>query len=266
MPRWYPSLSFLMQAACFSLAIGLVHAGIVSSRPAMSGQFSSGSHRKGTVGVDLRLTNYVDLVPIGLLAFQSAAPMSLSRVLLLNHMPTIVLTTTYHDLAANIWGLRESTRSSSGCYDLLFRGPGKQRLRLLSILAMAGGSALGGGLLLTTPNLEVPLIVCGMIRLAIGIGCLLLPSKKRSSDQVQSMPGSQQEQSGPSSLNSIVLASNTAHRGPHWELKMERRFSAGSVQEFTDIQGKFDLFKRYTMFWQKYEQRRPLLPTHEKDQ
>ena len=134
MPRWYPSLSFSIQAACFSVVIGLVHTGHVSSRPAMSGQFSSGSHRKGKVGVDLRLTNYDDLAPIGVLAFQSAAPMSISRALGLNQMPTIVLTTTYHDLAANLWGLRESTRTSSCCYDLLFRSPGKQRLRLLSIL------------------------------------------------------------------------------------------------------------------------------------
>ena len=266
MPRWYPFLSFLIQATCFSVAIGLVHTGVVSSRPAFSGQFSSGSHRKGTVGVNLRPTNYDDLAPIGVLAFQSAAPMSISRALGLNHMPTIVLTTTYHDLAANLWGLRESTRSSSGCYDLLFRGPGKQRLRLLSILALAGGSALAGGLLLTTPNLEVPLIVCGTIRLAIGLGCLLSPSKKGSNDQVQSMTGGPTEYSGPSSPDSIVLAPNIAYRDRYRELKIERRFSAAAVQELTDIQGKFDLFKRYVMFCQKYEQGRPLLPTHEKDQ
>lgn len=43
----------------------------------------------------------MDLVPIGLLSFQAAGKVVASRVLGLNSLPTVVLTTLYNDLASD---------------------------------------------------------------------------------------------------------------------------------------------------------------------
>lgn len=44
--------------------------------------------------------NYLDLLPIGLLAFQAAGQVTLSRVLSHSDLPTIVISTLYHDFVA----------------------------------------------------------------------------------------------------------------------------------------------------------------------
>lgn len=44
--------------------------------------------------------NYLDLLPIGLLAFQAAGQVTLSRILSHSDLPTIVISTLYHDFVA----------------------------------------------------------------------------------------------------------------------------------------------------------------------
>jgi len=48
-----------------------------------------------------RSDNYLDLLPIGLLAFEAAGQVCLSRVLSFSDLPTIAISTLYHDQIAD---------------------------------------------------------------------------------------------------------------------------------------------------------------------
>lgn len=50
--------------------------------------------------ISRRADNYLDLLPIGLLAFQAAGQVTLSRMLFHSDLPTIVISTLYHDFVA----------------------------------------------------------------------------------------------------------------------------------------------------------------------
>lgn len=56
--------------------------------------------------------NYLDLLPIGLLAFQASGQVTLSRVLSHSDLPTIVISTLYHDFVAGLLHLPSDLKES----------------------------------------------------------------------------------------------------------------------------------------------------------
>ncbi|KAK5952663.1 hypothetical protein OHC33_006255 [Knufia fluminis] len=115
--RWKLMLSFLIQAICIAVAAVLAQRHIVSNQKISdTSQFSSGNERNPAGA-----PNYLDLLPIALLAFEAAGQVCLSRVLSFADLPTIVISTLYHDhiadslfLSRDIKIAREEAAKSSG--------------------------------------------------------------------------------------------------------------------------------------------------------
>ncbi|RMD40779.1 hypothetical protein DV735_g4322, partial [Chaetothyriales sp. CBS 134920] len=132
--------SFLVQTAMVVIAAVLVSLGLVSSRPFVAGEFSSGSYR----GVLLAGVNYLDLCPIALLAFQSAGQVCLSRVLSVIELPSIVLSTLFHDFTADLYEVREAWRKSSSVQDFITVHWRRQEKRLAALVLFLVGAIVGG--------------------------------------------------------------------------------------------------------------------------
>ncbi|KAM0716556.1 hypothetical protein Q7P37_008001 [Cladosporium fusiforme] len=97
--RWVLAASFAFQMLVTATAATLVTHGRTSESPAKPGEPS-------TLGLGGGVPEYIgfptmDLVAIGLLSFQAAGKVVASRVLGLNPLPTVVLTTLYNDLASD---------------------------------------------------------------------------------------------------------------------------------------------------------------------
>lgn len=135
-------LSFLVQSMLVITAAALVTAGVVSNQPFVIGQFSSGSHTTGEVDKEHR--NYMDLLPIILLAFEAAGQVCLSRVLSLIELPTIVLSTLFHDWTGDLLGTKQLWRQSPSVKDFVFVQGRRQNKRLLAIIALFVGGFVGG--------------------------------------------------------------------------------------------------------------------------
>lgn len=99
--------------------------------------------------------NYIVLLPLGLLSFQSAGQIVMSRMLLYNELPTIVLTSTYCDLMFD---------------PLLFTAPltqnPKRNRRFVSALALVLGAGLGG-FLTRDGDIADPLWIAGGIKILL---------------------------------------------------------------------------------------------------
>jgi uncharacterized membrane protein YoaK (UPF0700 family) len=154
--------SFAIQTLLILIAATLVDLGIVSNRPAVSGSFSSGS-----APIDTR-TNYLDLLPISLLAFQAAGQVCLSRVLEVNELPTIVLSTLYHDFTADLYRVAEAWQASGGSIRGVFcEGQRRQGRRAASVVALFLGGIVGGEMFKSAAGMS------GSLFFAAGIkGCV----------------------------------------------------------------------------------------------
>jgi uncharacterized membrane protein YoaK (UPF0700 family) len=99
--------------------------------------------------------NYIVLLPLGLLSFQSAGQIVMSRMLQYNELPTIVLTSTYCDLMFD---------------PALFTAPltqnPKRNRRFVSALALVLGAGLGG-VLTKNGDISDPLWIAGGIKVAL---------------------------------------------------------------------------------------------------
>lgn len=134
-------ISFVLQTVLIIIAAALVTAGVVSNRPFVAGTFSSGSHLSPSASVQ---TDYRDLIPVAVLAFESAGQVCLSRVLSVIELPTIVLSTLYHDFTADLYCTKDLWRKSASCKDFAFVTCRRQNKRLLSIIALFIGGVVGG--------------------------------------------------------------------------------------------------------------------------
>lgn len=95
--RWVLAASFAFQMLVTVIAAILVTHKRASESPAKPGESSA---LGGGVPEDIGFPT-MDLVAIGLLSFQAAGKVVASRVLGLNSLPTVVLTTLYNDLASD---------------------------------------------------------------------------------------------------------------------------------------------------------------------
>ena len=84
------TLSFLLQAACIVVAVSLVQARKVPS-----------PHGAVTPNDGSSDPFFIELVPLGLLAFQSGGQIVASRALGFSEIPTTVLTSVYCDIASD---------------------------------------------------------------------------------------------------------------------------------------------------------------------
>ncbi|OQE44941.1 hypothetical protein PENCOP_c002G04515 [Penicillium coprophilum] len=80
-------LSFLIQTLLIIVAVALIEADVIP-------------HTSADAALDGGVL-FLELIPIGLLAFQSAGGMTCSRALGYNEIPTVVLTSVYFDIASD---------------------------------------------------------------------------------------------------------------------------------------------------------------------
>ena len=101
--------------------------------------------------------NYIVLLPLGLLSFQSAGQIVMSRMLAYNELPTVVLTSTYCDLMFD---------------PMLFTAPitqnPKRNRRFISAVTLVLGAMLGG-FLTKGGNIEMPLWIAGSTKIVLAI-------------------------------------------------------------------------------------------------
>lgn len=187
--RWVFSLSFLIQTLLITVAATLVTLNLVSDLPFVSGVFSSGSDRgrhaanEPTIRENL---NYLDLCPISLLAFQSAGQVTLSRVLGLIELPTIVLSTLFHDFTADLYGIRKSWQESTSISDFVFTHQRRQEKRLFSIFALFVGGIVGGEMYKSSVGMSGALWLAAGLKL--GVTMMWLCWKKDPSEEQDDGP------------------------------------------------------------------------------
>lgn len=100
--RWTLTFPFLIQAALVSTVATLAQMEIISSASTEGAAFTSGTPKNPG-------DQYLDLLDIGSLAFESAGQVCLSRVL---GVPIIVFTMAYHDLLGDSLSTRKCCRES----------------------------------------------------------------------------------------------------------------------------------------------------------
>ncbi len=158
----------------------LVPLNVVSNLPFISGEFSS-----GTPGQEFGPPNYLDLLPVAVLAFEAAGQVCLSRVLSLIELLTIVLSTLYHDFTADLYGTREAWRKSSSFRDFILVQWRRQEKRLASIVALFVGGLVGGQMYKSVAGMAGALWMAAGLKGAISLTFLIW---KRDALGDQSLP------------------------------------------------------------------------------
>lgn len=162
---------------------------MVSDLPYISGVFSSGSdpqqHSEPSIKENL---DWLDLCPIALLAFQSAGQVALSRVLGLLELPTIVLSTLFHDFTADLYGLRRSWQQSSSLADFIFNRQRRQEKRLFSMIALFVGGVIGGEMYKSAVGMTGALWLAAALKLAVSFSWLLWKKDASEDDSDTSLP------------------------------------------------------------------------------
>jgi Protein of unknown function (DUF1275) len=175
-------VSFVIQTLLIIAAAILVNLGVVSNLPAVSGLFSSGSHKTATLSTT---TTFVDIAPIALLAFEAAGQVCLSRVLGLIELPTIVLSTLYHDFTAGLYGIANTWRKSGSIRTFFLKGQGQQGRRAASITALFLGGIVGGEMFKSNAGMSGSLFFAAGIKGAICVAFALW--KEEVGEDVQSL-------------------------------------------------------------------------------
>lgn len=165
-----------MQTGLIIVAAALVTVGIVSNRPFIVGTFSSGSHRLEDG------TNYTDLIAIIILAFEAAGQVCLSRVLSLIELPTIVLSTLFHDFVGDLYMTRRLWRESTSLWDFLWNKGRRQEKRLLSIIALFLGGVVGGEMYKSKVGMAGALWLASALKGSIVFGFFLWRKQPEKTD------------------------------------------------------------------------------------
>lgn len=134
------SFSFFLQAICVFIAAALVQAKVVPST----------DNENGTV-------SFIELIPLGFLAFQSGGQIVTSRILGFNEVPTTVLTSVYCDIASDPKVLAP------------IGGNVKRNRRFGAVLGILIGGIAGGWLSRSKAGMSTALWIGGAIKLGIAI-------------------------------------------------------------------------------------------------
>ena len=166
--RWIFFISFVIQTLLVVIAALLVSLDEVSNIPFIAGKFSS-----GTAGQEFGPPNYLDLCPIAMLAFEAAGQVCLSRVLSVIELPTIVLSTIYHDFTADLFGTKEAWRKSSSFADFVLVQWKRQEKRFASIVALFIGALVGCEMYKSTAGMSGALWMAAGLKGAISLTFLI---------------------------------------------------------------------------------------------
>jgi hypothetical protein len=172
--------SFFIQTVFIVIAAVLVTLNRVSDRPFQPGTFSSGtdaSHPEARTK-----TNFLDLAPIAFLAFQAAGQVCFSRTLGVFELPTIVLSTLYHDITADLYGMRQVWKSSTGLLDFLWVQYRRQEKRLASVIALFVGAVVGSEMFKSRAGMSGTLWIASGLKFAVA-GMFILWRKDASEEQ-----------------------------------------------------------------------------------
>ncbi|KAL2821487.1 hypothetical protein BJX63DRAFT_218031 [Aspergillus granulosus] len=139
--------SFLFQAALIIIAVALIEADLIPHTEAES---------HALTGARL----FLELIPIALLAFQSAGSITSARALGYNEIPTVVLTSVYFDVASDPKVVRDVT------------GNVKRNRRVGGVVMLLLGAIVGGWLSKSSGGMESALWLSAGLKGVIGIGWL----------------------------------------------------------------------------------------------
>ena len=142
--------SFLLQTLIILGTAGIVQAGVVDG--ALS-----------TIPDDI---DWIQMLPIGLLSFQSSGQIVASRALGLSEIPTVVVTSMLHDIASDRALLGSPRRNI------------KRNRRVLAFFCILVGAVTGGFVAESTGRMQVPLWIAGGIKLCVSCAWILWPRRK----------------------------------------------------------------------------------------
>lgn len=142
--------SFTLQATCCLVSAALTQTGIVPLDAGNEG---------------LARGDYIVLLPLGMLAFQAGGQTVISRVLGYNEIPSVVLTSTYCDLAMD--------------EKLITAAPSEnvKRNRRVASVIMFFAAAVAGGFLTKDGDLTKSLWIAGSIKAVIAVVWMFWKSK-----------------------------------------------------------------------------------------
>jgi uncharacterized membrane protein YoaK (UPF0700 family) len=139
--------SFLFQAALIIIAVALLEADLIPHTEAESRALTGG-----------RL--FLELIPIALLAFQSAGSITSARALGYNEIPTVVLTSVYFDVASDPKLVQDVS------------GNVKRNRRVGGVVMLLLGAIVGGWLSKSSGGMESALWLSAGLKAVIGAGWL----------------------------------------------------------------------------------------------
>jgi hypothetical protein len=134
--------SFFLQSACIIIAAALVQADVVPSP-------------KGVVVESGGDVDFLELVPLAFLAFQSGGQIVTSRILGFNEVPTTVLTSVYCDLASDP--------------KILAADNVKRNRRVAAVLSILVGGIVGGWISRSRATLSTNFWIAAAIKLIVAI-------------------------------------------------------------------------------------------------
>lgn len=143
------AVSFAVQVAFTAVAAALVQAGVVPS--------STTTTRSGA-GSTLDSQEFLERVPVALLAFQSAGQLSTAQLVGVGEVPTVVLTSVYYGLAADAGFFRR-------------RNIHRDR-RLAGVVAFFAGAISGGWLERSRGGIAAALWISAALKLGITVSWL----------------------------------------------------------------------------------------------
>ncbi|TEY76373.1 hypothetical protein BOTCAL_0059g00020 [Botryotinia calthae] len=133
------SISFLLQGICIIVAAALVQKGVVPEPV-------------GVKSIEDEV-NFIELIPLAFLAFQSGGQIVTSRILGFNEIPTTVLTSVYCDIASDPKVLAWNNI--------------KRNRRVGAVLAILSGGIAGGWISRSSAGLSAALWVAAAIKVVI---------------------------------------------------------------------------------------------------
>ena len=139
------SSSFLIQAVFVLVSAALVETGTID----------------GEVNVSVRTIKWLEEIPIAMLSFQSAGQMVTSRILGLNEIPTVVLTSVFCDFASDPeLGKKNNLRRNR---------------RALAFTGILIGAIVGGWIAKASGGMESVVWIAAGIKLLITFAWVLWP-------------------------------------------------------------------------------------------
>lgn len=139
-------ISFLVQTILIIVAAGIIQADLIP-------------HTSADMSLDGGQL-FLELIPIGLLAFQSAGGMTCSRSLGFNEIPTVVLTSVYFDIASDPKIIEKPTTNV------------KRNRRVGGVVSLLIGAIVGGWLSRSGGGIESALWTAAGLKFVAAVGWL----------------------------------------------------------------------------------------------